>query len=136
MKKWLFTIFVISTIKFYGCEEKDVAPSSISCSGLANGYYENDPEKVGVEINAFLQQFGEKPTNEDEYGHSNTFEVLVEEIKACPALQVSSSCYNCIYTLPPQSEIAVTVSENGQEISRTIDLGYQDGKLVFVRMHD
>lgn len=134
--KWLFSVFVLASVTFFGCENKDVAPSTLSCSGLANALYENDVDKVGTEINAFLQQFNASPTSEDEYGHSKTFKALVEEINACPSLQVNSSCYNCIYTLPPQSEIAISVSDNGQEISRTIDLGYKNGKLVFVRMHD
>ena len=116
--------------------EKELAPEHVfNCTSLASVLLENDSEKAGAEINAFLQQFKASPTNEDEYGRSNTLEALVEEINACPSLQVNSSCYNCIYTNPPQSEITVTVSDNGQEISRTFDLGYQDGKLVFLRMH-
>ena len=134
--KWLIYLFVLASATFFGCEEKGIAPSTLSCTGLTSALLENDAGEAGTEINPFLQQFKAKPTGDDEYGHSNTFNALVEEINACPSLQVNSSCYNCIYTDPPQSEIAVTVSDNGQEISRTIDLGYQDGKLVFVRMHD
>ena len=136
--KLLLRVFLIATVTFSGCEEKkELAPKpTLSCTGFANAFLEKNTEELGSEINAFLQQFKANPTEEDAYGHEDTFEALVEEINACPSLQVNSSCYNCIYTDPPQSEIAYRVPVNGQEISRTIDLGYKDGKLVFVRLHD
>ena len=138
MKKYWYLFLIISSAFFTGCsKEEGIAPEAfISCSNLTEALIEIDPELVGAEINSFLEKFKANPTEMDEYGHKGTFENLIEKINVCPNLEVVSSCYNCIYTNPPQSEILISITGSNQELRRTLGLQHKEGKFIFVGLHD
>lgn len=137
MKESWLVFLILSSVLFYGCEkEEEIELSSISCTSFTEALIEIDPELVGSEINPFLQEFRGSPTKVDNYGHEGAFEALVEEINSCPNLVVVSSCYNCVYTNPPQSEIQINITDSSQELRRTLGLQHKDGKFIFVGIHD
>ena len=46
-------------------------------------------------------------------------------------------CFNCIQTLPGQSEIRFSFNDSGSLIARTIDISYTpDNKIKIVNMHN
>jgi hypothetical protein len=46
-------------------------------------------------------------------------------------------CFDCVYTLPSQTEIWVSFISGGATIKKTIDISYSaDNKMKFVNLHD
>lgn len=132
MKKLLYLILISIPILFGGCDSEDDASldKTVVCSKLAGALMANEEDNVKVQIHNLLNAQGDINALEE------SFEKLIEQIDSCPTLQVTYSCFGCIYTGPPQSEIRVTVNQNNQTISRVIDLSNRDTGLIFVGIHD
>lgn len=131
MKKLLYCILISIPMLVTGCETEDASlDKTVICSQLANALVANDADNAGAEINKLLDTQG--IVN----GLEESLEKLIKQIDSCPTLQVTDSCYGCIKTNPPQSEIRVAVTVNSKTISRTIDLLHKDNKLSFSNIHD
>ena len=134
MKNFILRILVLLPLLATGCDsENDVSPEqSLNCSKLANALIANDSDKVEVEINQLLRDINGNSVK----GQEENFQDLIKNFEACPSIEVTDSCFGCIFTNPAQSEIRVTVSGNNQETNKCIDLQHKDGKLIFFKLHD
>jgi hypothetical protein len=131
MKKLMSCLLIVIPVLLAGCEEDDdPIDKTVLCSQLANALVVNDKQAVETYINKFLnaQQAG--------IGLHQSFDDLKEEIEACPSMQVTGSCFGCIETNPPQSEIMIATTANNQIVNKTIDLVQRDNKLIFINLHD
>jgi len=61
---------------------------------------------------------------------SEYFQLFVEETGTYPDMIVSHSCFNCIETLPPMSEITFDIHTKKGSIRRTIDLQLEGGRTL------
>ncbi|MBF9255347.1 hypothetical protein I2I11_18765 [Pontibacter sp. 172403-2] len=132
MKKLFPLIFLTIPVLFLSCnsEYEDSFDKTIICSKLTDALIANDEDDVSVGINNLLNAQGQFN------GQEKSFEKLIEQVDSCPNLQVTDSCFGCIETNPPQSEIRVTVIQNNQTVSRAIDLQNFENKLIFLKIHD
>ena len=96
-----------------------------------------DTSIVVPEINKLVTDLEPVPTDNDPYGHEENIDTLVERLNAqCDSLSAELSCYACIETNPPQTEILLTTDSSGTMITRVIDiLTSADANLETIRIH-
>ena len=121
----IFLTFVIA-FALVSCEKH----GHESCGELKEAAYSNNVQKVSSLIQAYIR--GLPSTN---YNEQN-IQLLTQCISKC---DISSTvfCFDCIKTLPSQTEISLDFNYNGTAVRKVIDLSYSpDKKIVFKNMHD
>ena len=116
-------------ILFAGCSKQE-----IDCKELKEGLLLFDNDAVNQFLNPYLSGLSPTPTDEDPIGHETNFIQLVDYLNECPELSLELRCYACIYTLPPQTEIKVTIDDN-----TVIILDFrtpEGGSISFAGMHN
>lgn len=110
---------------------------SVNCAKIRAGILNNDTEAVREEINRLAYFYTPDPAASDLYGHRLNIENLALKLRGECNFTISTGCYNCIKTLPPQTELFITVSSGSTTVHKVIDLSYTSSKrLVFANMHD
>ena len=84
---------------------------------LRDGLLSLDNQQVTREVNKLTFDLGPGEDN-----HVSNLRTLVIRLDDINGLMVSNTCYACIYTLPPQSEIEILVDSLGTFVGRTIDI--------------
>jgi len=132
MKKVLSYVFIPLLFLFTSCntEDDDSLNKTVVCSKLADALVVNNSEKVQAEIKKLID--AQSAVN----GLKESFDKLIVQIESCPDMQVIDSCFGCIETNPPQSEIRVAITVNSQISNKTIDLLHKDNTLTFYNLHD
>jgi len=107
------------------------------CDNLKKGIIEVNSDIVTTEVNKLLSDMKPDPSDKDRRGHFKNITTLIERINSnCDEITSELFCYACIETLPPQSEIILTVDSSGNSIMRIIDiLTPADDKLQCLRVH-
>lgn len=103
-----------------------------NCVLLKEGMKANNVQHVGEVITKYI---GTLPSNE--YTEENVNK-LVLAIKGQCNLNTGVYCFDCISTLPSQTEIWIEFNNAGSTLRKTIDLTYAAGtnKMKFGNMHD
>ena len=92
---------------------KDPSHIEISCTSLKQGLLKNDTTVVKDFFGALLSM---KYT-------SQNFNKLTDTLSQSCNITVENSCFNCVETLPPQSEIDVALLDNnGDSTIRILNL--------------
>ena len=90
----------------------------------------NQVDKVGTIIRTSISALPSKTYNQQ------NIQSLTERISKCD-IGSSILCFDCIKTLPSQTEISLLFSYNGMQYQKVIDLSYTpDNRIVFRNMHD
>ena len=99
------------------------------CELLTGSLVNNDIEGVKSQISSLISGLPSK-----EYNAAN-LDKLVEAITGSCKISARVLCFNCIKTLPPQSEISITFSN--PSIEKIIDLSSTpSNEMKFVNMHE
>ena len=126
MKK-LLLILIYGQLVF-SCHKDEL---SGSCETLRDAVLNNNIAKANSAINSFINRL-----ESTEYNEPNLI-VLVQKISSQCNVSSTISCFNCIRTLPSQTEIRIVISSGGTTVSKTIDLSYSANNIItFVHMHD
>lgn len=122
MKNTIIFFFIVIILFSISCEHKvDSLNSDLSCNNLISGIINTDNTIVNYEIEKFTNDLIPKPTADDPLGHSGNFEILISRLNECNKIVFELTCYGCIKTLPPISEILVKTDSSGIIIHRYID---------------
>lgn len=125
MKHYL--ILFLFVLIYTGCK-KDSHPDA--CALLQQGLIANDTQKVGKAVDQIISSFASK-----EYNAQN-IDILANSLSQCN-LEIRGKCFDCIQTLPSQTEIWFSYNASGTVIQKTIDISYTpDNKMRFHNMHD
>jgi hypothetical protein len=89
------------------------------------------PDDVETEINKVCASLSNSSSNSD-YALTELSNAILVQCK----LNASVLCYNCISTLPAQSELKIAVSYQGIQKVKIIDISRSGNRLVFAGMHD
>lgn len=128
-------VVIITVSVIMSCEKRN--DFDINCKSLKKGILNNDESAIKSEISLLIKDLKPEPTTDDEWGHLNNFELLIDRINQCGEISAELFCYCCIKTYPPQSEILITTCSNGQKIQKIFDfMTSNDRNLVYLRMHD
>lgn len=123
----IMATFLASTI-LAGCK-KDV--SSNNCPELRGGIIANNKEDVGAIIISYIASLSSTI-----YSQQN-LETLAATISANCTINATVACFDCIKTLPSQTEIMLTFVSSGIQVKKTLDISYTpDNKMIFFNMHD
>lgn len=100
--------------------------STLNCNGLKIGLQTNDISLVSKSLDKLLTSY----SNEN----LQKLTIIISEI--CD-VQAEVLCFDCIYTLPSQSEIMLSFLQSGTTLKKVLDLSStQNGKMEIVNMHD
>lgn len=122
-------IVFISAILLFGCRKE---AENSNCVLLKEGMKVNNVQQVSKAISYFIISL---PT--DEYTEAN-INKLVQTITGSCNVTGGIYCFDCIQTLPSQTEIWLEFNDGGNTLRKTIDITYQNGttKMKFGNMHD
>ena len=108
--------------------------NNFSCGGVAHALVSNDvgalrdildPMMASFDINSADGQVQERLLS------------VVDFLDECPSLEATFSCFECIHSLPPQSEIEVQVITGTTSVTKIIDIARDNsGKFKVVAIHD
>jgi len=115
-------LFYIATILIVISCKKDVIESP-DCKRLRTGLLELNESIVKQEIEKLTADLHPQPQAEDPTGHMYNLQILVDRLNNdCSEFIASVSCYACIETYPPMSEVLVEFEEAGETRKVIIDL--------------
>jgi riboflavin transporter FmnP len=128
MNKLLACAFVL--LLFMACKKQNAVTDN--CASLQQGMVAGDIAGVGATITNYINTL---PSNI--YTEQN-LQALAGAIRGGSCnITATIDCFNCIKTLPAQTEIQISFSSGGTTISKTIDITYTANNVIrFNSMHD
>jgi hypothetical protein len=138
--KTLLTILSIS-ILFTACSKKKdpvTDPAAVfDCQNFKIGITTDMSDMVGIEVNKLcLDLMPAATSSSDEYGQAQNINILVQRLSAKCDITATLVCYSCIETLPAQSEIRISINQNGTAYNRILDISVtQQNMLIYNGMH-
>jgi hypothetical protein len=132
MNRFILSFGVSLMVTLLSCDSESVEPN-MDGEVFLEGLIHYNSDIVQSEINKLTVDL--KP---DSDGHQSNLNILIHRIEQqTESLSVLGSCYACIYTLPPQSEISLEVDSLGIRVSRTIDiLTPEKENLSYIGLHN
>jgi hypothetical protein len=128
MKYIAFTLCLALLLNSTSCR-KEINDSD--CQRIKSGMITNDIDAVKTVMNKFIARLSFETYTEENINK------LVSMINQECDLTCSLICFDCIQTLPSQTEIRITISQSGTPVSKTMDLTYNtSNRIVFRNMHD
>ncbi|MDF2188107.1 hypothetical protein [Paraflavitalea sp. CAU 1676] len=125
----IFSCILAVSLALTACK-KDKEGYTQSCQDVKEALKNESKEVLRAQIDRLIGQLSDKHHNQA------NLEALVTAINGQCGLQAAILCVQCIKTLPPQSEISITFSENGSQIRRTIDISStQSDDMRFSSVH-
>jgi hypothetical protein len=108
-----------------------------NCTDLLPGLISRNDASIKDQLDGLTEDLFPEPDAADALGHEKNLETLIERLNdECSSITASVGCYACIYTLPAQSEIMVSLDSAGITVVRVIDIVTpQDGALQFRSIH-
>jgi hypothetical protein len=110
------------------CQKDEMQPAN--CDKLQQAILAGNPNEVEIEINRISESLAATPDSQAGLDELN------KAISAQCKVGAVTFCYNCIETLPAQSEIKISVSGGGTQKNKIIDIIRSGDKFVFAGMHD
>ena len=102
----------------------------VNCGNLKTGLIIKDQEKIGIEMDKLTENLPPDPTKNDPIGHSENLTIITQSLHSCDGLEAEISCYACVETYPPQSEITIQMNSSGTKIERIIDISTPSDKIL------
>lgn len=119
----LLLIFTFST-----CKKQDIAEN---CRPLKEAIANDNIDEVKTIITAMINRMVSK-----DYTEQNIADLTTSIYNQC-AITSGVYCFDCIKTLPSQTEIWVSFVSGSTTVIKTIDISYTiNHKMVFVNMHN
>ena len=132
-------VMLLPSLMIIGCfKESDPnlpAQINLDCYKFQQEMILMDLDSLRNTLQPILDLFTPEPVEEDELGHKENFMLLLNLLnEECSALSFSMSCYACIETYPPITEIQVYFPDDGIKI---LDIRTSDSEaLEFLNIHE
>ena len=122
-------LLVLSALAYLAsCKKEKIAAAD--CQTLHHGILNSDKEEVRSVITTIIGRMSSNDYSRDNISN------LVNIINAQCGVKASLSCYDCIKTLPSETEITLSAPSTNGNVERTIDLSYNERHtMVFVNLH-
>lgn len=119
---------------FIACDDNEV--STTQCEDLKQGIINDTDDLVRSAIDNWCSDLMPNSTLDDEIGHQENLNTLVQRIENECDVMASISCYACMESYPPQSAIVITFIQDNVTYSKNINIStpYED-VLSFVAMY-
>lgn len=117
MKRLTLVLVTMLIVSLLSCNDDPIVPR-LDKEAFINGLINYNAGLVTLEIDKLTVDL--KPKSD---GHQTNLTTLIQRIEQqTESISVVNSCYACVYTLPPQSEIVLKVDSLGTQVLRTIDI--------------
>lgn len=124
-QKFVF-LFVLSAF-FTSCDKVE----AVKCENLAEALATNNQEAVKEFFNQWISELSSKNYNEVNLSQ------LANNINKDCSITASIHCFNCIMTLPEQSEISLSFQYNGNSFTRYADFSRSsENKIIYIDFHE
>ncbi|MFI5129931.1 MAG: hypothetical protein ACHQFX_08080 [Chitinophagales bacterium] len=128
MRNRIILFVFAGVLSFHSCNKEEIARAD--CQRLQHGIITSGKEEVKAVITKFVNNLVSK-----KYSQQNINNLVNTINQQCDASAVVL-CFDCIYTIPSQSEIRITCSVAGGPVDRTVDISYtKDNEMVFRNLH-
>ena len=125
----LYILFIL--LMTQACHEDPAEIIAVDRQALFEGLLFLNQDQANTEINKLTIDL--EPMHDI---HRANLDNLSQRLGIIQGIIVTETCYACIYTLPPQSEIRLLVDSSGTMVFRTIDvLTADDQVLSSIRVH-
>lgn len=123
----LFLFFVFIALIITGCKKETATP----CAPLKAAISVSNIQQVKDIITQYINQLPSA-----DYNEANIIQ-LTKKLSGECELVSGLDCYDCIMTLPSETEIYISFASGSGAIKKTIDLTYNSAnKIIFWNMHD
>jgi hypothetical protein len=122
---FIISFFIIAVA---GCSKDEMQPAN--CDKLQQAILAGNPDDVETEINRISESLASTPDSKA------GLDELSKTISTQCKVTAVTFCYNCIYTLPAQSEIRISITNSGGHKDKIIDITRSGDKFTFAGMHD
>ena len=124
----LLSLVVIISFYLLGCKKDSPADD---CQELKNSLLIGNIDNVRSIITDHINTL-----NSQEYNEENINSLASALSNQC-SISAKISCFDCIMTLPSETEIQLKFMNNQSTISKTIDISYTpENKMKFVGVHE
>ncbi len=121
----LFLFLTLSAV-FIACSKN----AEENCNQLKEAALANNVEEINSIITEYILALPSANYNQP------NIRLLAKRISNCN-ISTAVPCYDCIKTLPSQTEISLDFVYNGTPVHKMIDLSYSpDKRIVFRNIHD
>jgi hypothetical protein len=111
-----------------GCSKSG---AEINCDKLKSAMVTNDVDKAKEAFTAFISHMQDRNYTEQ------NLQLLASDIDGGCDLNATILCFDCIQTLPGQTEFMLSFQSGSTNLSKVIDISYTpDNKIIFRNMHD
>ena len=124
----LYLPAIVLLLTFTACTKDDVQPAS--SDKLQRAILAGNPDAVEAEINKVCASITAVTGSANELDHLNN--AIISQCKVNAVVL----CHDCIFTLPAQSEIRISVNYQGLQKEKIIDITRSGNRFVFAGMHD
>ena len=122
-------LIVAASLAISGCK-KDKEAKALQCGEVKEALKAENIDVLRPQVDKLIAGLSSTVHN------AENLQALVDAINGQCGLNATILCVKCIKTLPEQSEIRVTYTEAGTQITRTIDIiGTQAGNMRFSSVH-
>ena len=129
MRGRLYFIWIILLTQ--ACSQDPMEVLAVERQALFEGLLFLNQDQANTEINKLTIDL--EPMHDI---HRANLDNLSQRLGIIQGIIVTETCYACIYTLPPQSEIRLSVDSSGTMVFRTVDvLTADDQVLSSIRVH-
>lgn len=137
MQRWMFFVLIPVACVFACNKHHENGRISGNCETVKAALTVADEAALIQAVNAYCTDLAPQATAADPGGHSVSLNELVNRLNGPCTLNASLVCYACIKTLPPQSEIRLSLDHNGTLISKVIDISTDPAShLKAIAVHD
>jgi len=122
------TVFLVLLVlfSFTSCKKEH----SSSCQDLKQAAVNNNMDRLKEIVISYISSLPSP-----KYTQPN-LDQLAQVISQCD-IKASVSCFDCVKTLPSQTEMGLIFSYNGTQTQKIIDFSYSDNnEIVVLRVHD
>ena len=123
--------FLLGTLALFISISCKKGSDEATCQQFKNSIISSDKEQVKTIVSQFIAAL---PSSN--YTQQN-LNALTSSIQQHCTMNASAVCFDCIQTLPSQSEIRISFVNGGTTIEKTIDISYNsNNKMIFYNLHD
>ena len=128
MRNSILFIVIAGMCLLVACKKESIAPAD--CQRLQNGIIASDKEEVKAVINKTIAGLSSRS-----YTGQNLTN-LTDAISRQCGVFASVTCFDCIKTLPSQSEIRISCPAPGGTVEKTVDITYTaTNEMIFNNLH-
>lgn len=125
---------LLASVLFLSCRKDREGVNNFSCDGVARALTNGNVQNLRDILEPMMSSF-EAVTSEDQA--QAQLMAVVEFLDECPNLEASLLCFECIHSLPPQSEISVKITTGVTSVIKIIDISRDNtGKFRVVAIHE